>query len=234
MRRFALLLTLAALLWAQPAHAQDAGRAALVVVRGDGAVERRCVSFEGETATGYDLLVRAGFDVSSEQAAMGATVCALDGEGCAFPREACFCQCQGRECTYWSYWQQGESGDWQYSGAGAGNTRVRNGAVEGWVWGPGSVSEAPAPPPVTFAELCPAEEAGGTAEADAAAETDALSETVALTAAAPPLVTGATTVTLAAAPPAGEAGGVQWGGLLLAALPLPLLAIGYLIWRRRQ
>jgi hypothetical protein len=217
------LLLLAALLWTQPVRAQDTGRAALVVVRGDDTVERSCVTFEGETANGYDLLVRAGFDVSSEQTAMGASICALDGEGCAFPREACFCQCQGRECTYWSYWQQDEGGAWQYSGAGAANTRVRDGAVEGWVWGPGSVAEAPAPPPVTFAEICPAEAAG-------ALETTAVSA-AALTA------TAATTVTLAAAPAAealGEPNGAQWGGLLLAALPLPLLVIGYLIWRRRQ
>jgi hypothetical protein len=157
---------------------------------------------------------------------MGATVCALDGEGCSFPREACFCQCQGRECTYWSYWQQNEGGAWQYSGAGAGNTRVRDGAVEGWVWGSGSVTEAPAPPPVTFAEICPAEAASG-----AASETAAITGSVSLTA------TATTTITPAAAPAseaAAESGGAQWGGLLLAVLPLPLLVIGYLIWRRRQ
>lgn len=229
-RNLALLFALAALLWAQPAGAQETNHAGLVVVGGDGTVDRRCVAFAEESISGYDLIVRAGFEVVSEQAAMGATVCALDGEGCAFPREACFCQCQGRECTYWSYWQQDDGGVWRYSGAGAGNNRVRDGAVEGWVWGPGSVSEAPAPPEATFAELCPAETAG--AEADAVPATASITETARLTTAA------ATTVTLSAALPAEGAGsqgvGVEWGGLLFAVLPLPLLLAGYWIWRRRK
>ena len=64
-----------------------------------------------------------------------------------------------------------------------------------------------------------------------------MAPTRAVSAAAAVTATVATTVTLAAAPAAeaaAEPGGARWGGLLLAALPLPLLAIGYLIWRRRQ
>jgi hypothetical protein len=105
---------------------------------------------------------------------------------------------------------------------------VRDGAVEGWMWGPGSVTEAPSPPPVTFAEICPLE---------AASETSALSDTTGLTGSVSLTATATTTITPAAAPAseaAAESGGAQWGGLLLAVLPLPLLVIGYLIWRRRQ
>lgn len=227
-RNLALWLSLAGLLWAPPARAQEANRAGVVVVGGDGAVDQRCVAFAEESINGYELIVRAGFDVVSEQAAMGATVCALDGEGCAFPREACFCQCQGRECTYWAYWQQDDSGVWRYSGAGAGNSRVRDGAVEGWVWGPGSVSEAPAPPAVTFADICPVDTAGVAGAAT----------TITTTARITPTASRVTLLTPPTTPLARETSsegvGVEWGGLLLTLLPLPLLLAGYWIWRRRK
>jgi chemotaxis protein CheC len=51
---------------------------------------------------------------------MGATICRIDGEGCNFPTESCFCQCQGSPCIYWSYWRLTE-GEWRYSNIGAGN-----------------------------------------------------------------------------------------------------------------
>lgn len=224
----ALLVALVALLWAMPARGQGEGRAGIVVVHGDGSVERHCVAFAEETASGYDLLLAAGVEVISEQSAMGATICSLEGEGCAFPREACFCQCQGRECVYWSYWQQDEGGVWRYSGAGASNARVRNGAVEGWVWGPGSVTEAPAPPAVTFAELCPAD----APNTPAAIATEAALTTVTVAQAAPAAPAEEVAAPQGATDSRGT--GVQWGGLLLAALPLPLLAVVYLIWRRRK
>jgi hypothetical protein len=150
---------------ASPAFAQEPNQAGLLVVQGNGAVLSSCVSFSEESVSGYDLLVAAGHDLTSEQAAMGATICSIEGEGCAYPQESCFCRCQGSECIYWSYWRLTEAG-WQYANLGAANQRVMPGDVQAWVWGPGTSGAAPEPPPTSFASLC---QAPASAEVEAAA-----------------------------------------------------------------
>ena len=108
--------------------------------------------FSGTGAMGLEALSRSGLAVENEIQAGGAAVCRIDGVGCAV--DDCFCACRGSgECRYWSYWQF-RAGAWQYAVAGAGQSRVVNGAVEGWVWGAGSVTEAPPPPVVAFDEVC--------------------------------------------------------------------------------
>lgn len=149
-----LLLALPPRLWAQASH-----RAALVIRYGDGQVETRCVAFDEPSITGYDVLVRAGLDVAIDASGMGAAVCAIQGTGC--PANDCFCHCQGAECQYWSYWHQVD-GAWQYSSGGASIYPVTNGAIEGWSWGPGSVTEAIAPPVVSFEAVCNAPAATAT------------------------------------------------------------------------
>lgn len=143
------------LLTATPAAAQEEKRAGLVIVHGDGRVTTQCIAFAEDAISGADLLTRSGFDLSIEASSMGATICRIDGEGCAFPGEACFCQCQGSPCVYWSYWRL-DAGEWRYSNLGAGNTVVRAGDVDGWRWGQGAVDKAEAPPAVTFQEICAA------------------------------------------------------------------------------
>jgi hypothetical protein len=137
----------------QIALGQESNRAALVVRFGDDRTESVCVSFPEETITGYDLLQRSGLEVATDNSGAGVKVCRLDDTGCA-PGN-CFCQCQGDPCIYWSYWQRPD-GAWQYAIAGAAVNEVADGDVEGWSWGPGSVTEAIAPPDVSFEEVCAA------------------------------------------------------------------------------
>lgn len=141
-------------LWAPlSTTAQDDARAGLVIVHGDGSVMTRCVSFDPPSLSGAELLVRSGIDLAMEAGAMGAAICRINGEGCNFPQEACFCQCEGTPCRYWSYWRLQE-GAWVYSNLGAGNTTVRNGDVEGWRWGIGTAQTAEPPPLLTFEDIC--------------------------------------------------------------------------------
>jgi hypothetical protein len=143
------------LLAPHPAFGQETNRAGLVIVHGDGAAVSRCVAFESDSISGYELLTQSGLDVNVEASGMGATICRLDGEGCNSPRESCFCQCQGgAECLYWSYWQAGDD-EWRYSNLGASNSRVTDGAVEGWVWGEGQAQSKMLLPDLTFADICP-------------------------------------------------------------------------------
>ena len=149
-RPLALLLALLAVLL--PA-AQDDNRVGLVVDFGDGQVATRCVTFAEPQIGGYDVLLRSGLALEVDQQGGGTAICRIEGTGCA--ADDCFCACTGDACRYWSYWHQSD-GQWQYAPAGATLTEVGDGDVEGWVWGPGSVTEAPPPPAVSFADICPA------------------------------------------------------------------------------
>lgn len=155
-----LAVMLTGLGWRAPVMAQSATpaphRAGLVVVHEDGAVAGRCVGFDEESISGYELLVRGGFAPRSEVTAMGMSVCSLDGQGCNAGAD-CFCQCKSSTCRYWTYWRQLPQG-WRYSNIGAGNIQVHDGDVQGWVWGDSkpNASAQNAPPPLTFAAICSA------------------------------------------------------------------------------
>ena len=147
------LLLLTALLVPVPATAQEPTyhRAGLVVVHGDGQVVTRCVTFVGAEITGIDLLARSGLAATfSPFGGLGYGVCAIDGEGCA--AQDCFCQCQGSPCAYWTYSHRQPDGAWAISGLGASAWMLRDGDVDGWVWGDGSTT----PPTLAFAAICPA------------------------------------------------------------------------------
>jgi hypothetical protein len=148
------LVLLLLLLVPSTVRAQEENRAGLVIVHGDGRVVQQCVFFAEESISGYELLQRAGGALSVEAGAMGATVCSIDGEGCSYPAEACFCRCQGSPCVYWSYWRLQAGGGWRYQPLGAGNTRVQDGDVEAWRWAEGTTQKAPEPPPATFDDIC--------------------------------------------------------------------------------
>ena len=137
-------------------QADGPNQVGLVVVHGDGNVATRCIEFEENEISGYDVLDRSGLDLNIEPSGgMGVTVCRIDNEGCTFPQEPCFCQCMGggSSCVYWSYWHL-DSDSWQYSGAGASYHSVSHGDVEGWVWGLGTITEATPPPVIPFDEIC--------------------------------------------------------------------------------
>lgn len=167
-----LLLLLALAVATRPGVAQEdspaGNRAALVLRLGEERVESRCVSFAEESISGYELLRRSGLDLEVQEVGMGVKLCRVDDVGC--PAGNCFCECRGEPCTYWSYWHWNE-GEWQYSVAGASSYAVSDGALEGWSWGPGTPSEAIAPPQLSFDDVCNAPAVAPTAVAQAAAET---------------------------------------------------------------
>ena len=143
-----------ALLVYYPSGASDDNRAALVVDFGNGQVATRCVGFSEETISGFELLQRSGLPVEVDFQSGGAAVCRIDGQGC--PPDDCFCACRGGgDCLYWAYWHQND-GVWGYSSAGSVLYQVGDGAVEGWVWGLGSVTQATPPPAIAYGDVCAA------------------------------------------------------------------------------
>ena len=136
-------------------QAQDTppNRAALVIRHGDGRVVTACVQFREPSINGIELLDRAGVSYLAQSGGTGAAVCQLDGEGCNYPAEDCFCHCKGADCFYWAY-QRLIDGTWRYSSLGAKSTTVRPGDVDGWAWGSGSVQAGAQPPALSFEQVC--------------------------------------------------------------------------------
>ncbi len=155
-RYLAPLLVLLGLLALVPSVGQaqsEPNRAGLVILHGDGQVVSACVSFGEPEITGLELIERAGLSFQAQTNGGGAAVCKLDGEGCDYPAEDCFCKCKGAECVYWAY-QHLNGGAWSYSRLGASATKVKPGAVEGWAWGAGSVQNGAQPPLLSFEQIC--------------------------------------------------------------------------------
>jgi hypothetical protein len=129
----------------KPGAAQTESRAALIVQFGDGSYITRCVSFAEDSVAGLELLTRSGLEASL----WGGAVCRIQGEGCDFPAQPCFCQCKGSSCQYWSYWHWRDD-RWVYSQIGSGDYRVHSGDLDAWLWG-----DAQTPPvALSFAEIC--------------------------------------------------------------------------------
>ncbi len=148
----ALAVVLAAVLVA-PIDAQqpDLHQAGLVVVHGDGSVFSGCVAFSEESISGAELLRRSGLEVTLDAyGGLGYGVCGIGDEGCPAGQD-CFCQCRATPCAYWVYSHRHADGSWAISGVGASSWQVRDGDVDGWVWGDGST----APPAVDFEQVCP-------------------------------------------------------------------------------
>ncbi|MBN1657404.1 MAG: hypothetical protein JXA93_03330 [Anaerolineae bacterium] len=136
------------------AAAQEENRAGLVIQFADGQSETWCVAFEGATISGDELLARSELEILIDPSSgMGITVCRIEGLGCAYPAEHCFCQCMGGEsCAYWNYFYR-DPGDeaWTYSALGALLREVPPGGMEAWVWGDG---QAPPAADLTFDTVC--------------------------------------------------------------------------------
>jgi hypothetical protein len=149
-----MALLLAGMLPPAGAVAGEPNQAGLVVQSEDGQVQTRCIAFEEDQLNGADLLSRSGLDVVLNPASsMGITVCRIEGLGCDYPAEHCFCQCMGGSgCTYWNYFYREPGGSaWIYSALGAAVHKVQPGSVEGWVWGDGH--SAP-PDDLTLEAIC--------------------------------------------------------------------------------
>jgi hypothetical protein len=132
--------------------AQNTNQAGIVIRLGDSDLVSRCIAFFEEDISGLELLERSGLATQIRAEGMGSLVCSINDTGC--PADDCFCECRGgAECIYWSYWQQSDEG-WQYARLGASSYRVSNGEIQGWSWGPGSLTEAVAPPELTIEQVC--------------------------------------------------------------------------------
>ena len=116
-------------------------QAGLVIQMDEGRVETRCVSLEKDEVSGAELLALSGLDIVIDPASgMGLIVCQIEEVGCAFPAQACFCQCMGGgDCIYWNYFfKEPGQDEWTYSALGAAMHKVRAGSVDAWVWGGGN------------------------------------------------------------------------------------------------
>ena len=134
--------------------AQEPNQVGLAVQFGDGRVETRCISFQGDEIGGDALLAQSGLEVLVDPSSgMGVTVCRIEGEGCDHPAEHCFCQCMGgADCAYWNYFYREPGADrWTYSALGAALRKAKPGAVEAWVWGNG---RNPPAEDLTFDAVC--------------------------------------------------------------------------------
>jgi hypothetical protein len=141
---------------AQGTAAENGNQAALIIRFSDDRVESRCVEFAEPQISGYDLLLRSGLPLVVEAQGMGALVCAIEEVGC--PSHDCLCQCQANDCVYWSYWQRQEESEWRYAAAGASQSQVKNGDIQRWSWGLGGATLAAPPPPLSFADVCGADD----------------------------------------------------------------------------
>lgn len=146
MRAVVVVLSVAAATASAGAQAQN--RAGIVVQYDGDRVVTFCVRFDEPSISGLDLLSRAGLRPVAEVGGLGAAVCSLDGQGCAYPSQPCFCQCQGSRCSYWNYLHLVD-GSWRYSPIGAAAYTVRDGAVEAWAWG-----DQLTPPIYTIDQIC--------------------------------------------------------------------------------
>jgi hypothetical protein len=139
----------------------NAGRAALVLRGPDGDVQQACVLLRGSRTNGEQLLLDSGWEVSLDATnPMGSIVCSIEGQGCRFPAEDCFCQCGSLgSCSYWAYFISGADGAWTYSPLGARAQPVQDGDLHAWVWVSGTSAEPGAQqallPDLTFGEVCP-------------------------------------------------------------------------------
>jgi len=136
------------------ALAQKPNRVALVVDFGGGRYVTRCVEFMEDELTGEEVLKRSGLNVIFEYSSTGAAVCKIEDVGCTFPSDPCFCQCQGSDCVYWSYWYV-ENDKWVYSNEGASMRTLHDGDMDGWAWGSGSTGTSGRQPVwMPFLNIC--------------------------------------------------------------------------------
>lgn len=143
----------------------DGGEAGLVIQNGD-VVTTYCVAFAGDGITGDQLLQKAGVSVGTGGAQSGRTVCSVGQTGCfnVNPNDfnSCFCQCTGGPtCTYWAYFTRPYGKNWAYSALAFNLVKAKDGDLQGWKWGAGGPSSAPAPRDVTFEQICGHSPQGG-------------------------------------------------------------------------
>jgi hypothetical protein len=151
----ALAVTIAPL--SSSAQVDGPNQVGLVVLFGNGTVFTDCIEFSEPEITGEDVLDDSGLSIIKDTSfGLGAAICKIEGDGCDFPSEPCFCQCEGVDCEYWAYYHADIlNNTWIYSGMGATWHTVQDGDVEGWAWGAGDPEGSYVEPPlISFEELC--------------------------------------------------------------------------------
>lgn len=134
-----IFVALGALGLAATSLAGSTNRAGLVVTLPD-RTETLWVEFSEEQITGAELLRRSGLAVTfSGFGGLGQGVCAIEEVGCFDPGD-CWCQCKSGTCKYWVYFRA-EQGGWIRSPVGPSSRKLRDGDVDGWVWGSGAAPE---------------------------------------------------------------------------------------------
>jgi hypothetical protein len=172
-----------------PVRTDQDSRAGLAIRFDDSTLVTRCIELDGQELTGSELLARSGLDIVIDSThGGGITVCKIEGTGCDYPVEACFCQCMGNgPCGYWNYYYR-EPGqvEWVYSPLGALIHQVTPGSAEAWVWGDG---HTPPERALDFESICgssPALTPTGSAEAPSPTPAAALSQSAGESAALTP------------------------------------------------
>ena len=134
-----------------PVQAQQVDHhAGLVIQFADGTTQEYCLTFAGDSISGFDLLLKTGLDVKAEgYGPMGGEVCKIGPDGCDFPGQPCACLSYGPGGVYWTYHHL-KDGKWVTSALGAGTSKVHGGDVDGWAWSDG---KGPSVVP-TFAGVC--------------------------------------------------------------------------------
>lgn len=151
----AILFALGTVVAGAPLARADGGEAGLVIQHGDGSIDTYCVAFGGESISGVDLLARVNIPVTQ----FGGLVCAVGTrEGCFAPSsfETCVCQSYPPTSTYWAFFLERHGQGWRYASAGFTDPAadLKDGDMQAWRWGKGGVNSAPAPPAITFEEVC--------------------------------------------------------------------------------
>lgn len=219
---------------ARPARADKPNRAGLVVQVKDGQVITRCVEFDEDKITGAELLARSDLDSGIDAShGLGITVCQIEGQGCAYPVEPCFCQCMGGEsCAYWNYYyrEPGES-TWTYAALGALLHHASPGSLEAWVWGDGRTPPAAS---LSFDAICAMPSPTPAATAIVTVTRQALVTPVATVAPAQPAVSmPAATAPAELLPqptPAVAASGSGSGYWLFGVMAAGLILAGAIVW----
>jgi len=229
--------------------ARAAGAVGIVIRHGDGRILYAYVPLTSDQMTGAEALQKSGLTLNvTAGGAYGTAVCAIDGEGCAAPKENCFCKSYGSPSFYWHYYARGPDGAWRTASIGAANRVLHDGDVDGWSWTSGDSELAS----VTLAQIAAAVQSPNatptSTTAPIAAATDAppttaptrITSVATATAESQPRVVaiapnGSATPINAAAKPSGAPKGRAIGGFVaVAAAMLALLALVPLGARRRR
>jgi len=230
---------------AQPTRA--AGAVGIVVRHGDGRILYAYVPLTSDRMTGAEALQKSGLALNvAVGGAYGTAVCSIDDEGCASPKENCFCKSYGSPSFYWHYYARGPDGAWRTASIGAGNRVLHDGDVDGWSWTSGDSELAS----VTLANIAAAVQSPnatptsstapvGTDAPSATALTRVASVTTATAESQPHVAAiasngSATPINAATKPSSAPKGRAIGGFLAVAAIMLALLALVPLGARRTK